>query len=54
MEAVRTLHWIGGSRRMPALEMSMSRWVSRLEISWARVWIEDLEDRSHGNLQDYT
>lgn len=35
---------------MPALEMSMSRCVSRLEISWARVWIDDLEERSHGNL----
>lgn len=36
---------------MPALETSMSRCVSRLEISCARAWMDDLEERSHGNLQ---
>ena len=51
IDAVRTLHWMGGSRRIPALEMSMSRCGSRLEISCARAWMEDLEERSHGNLQ---
>lgn len=48
--AESTLHFTGGSRRMPALEISMSREGSFWEIVWARVRMLSLEERSHAML----
>ena len=47
--AVRTLHDFGGSRRIPALEMRMSRWDVWLLMKEETLVIPSFDVRSHGN-----
>jgi hypothetical protein len=50
-EAVRGLQAMGGSRRMPALEIKMSRWVSWERRVFDTVFMPSFEVRSQENLE---
>lgn len=50
--AVRTLQERGGSRRIPALDMSMSRWDSIVRRWVEMIWMPSLLERSQENLME--